>query len=282
MDDLETPAEGQNTHDDMSAAPALPTTTSRPRGVIGAALLILVAVLAIAAISFLFPGSGGRTETESGLQFTDEVVGSGEMVGEGDMVLVHYTGYLEDGTVFDSSLDRGQPLNFVIGSGPVIEGWHEGIAGMQVGGKRTLIIPPDLAYGEAGAGSGVIPPNATLRFEVELVGTVELDVEDVVVGDGPEVVPGSTVTLDFTVLFEDGTVMDSSATAGPLEFIAGVGQMIPGVDQGVLGMQVGGQRIITVPPEFAFGAQGVPDGQGGFLIPPDAVLIFEVALTNLQ
>jgi peptidylprolyl isomerase len=148
---------------------------------------------------------------------------------------------------------------------------------MQVGGKRVLVIPPELAYGEAGAGGGLIPPNATLKFEVELLGTVELETEDVVVGEGPEVVAGNTVTLEFVVLFEDGTELDSSANAGPLQFAVGVGQMIPGVDVGVMGMRVGGQRIITIPPEFAFGPQGVEG-----VIPPNTVLIFEVELVDVQ
>jgi hypothetical protein len=106
MDDHKTPAEGQNTDQDKSAPPVLPTTSPRTRGVIGAGILIIVAILAVAAVSYVFPGSGGRTETVSGLQYTDEVVGTGDPVGEGDMVLVHYTGYLEDGTEFDSVYDR--------------------------------------------------------------------------------------------------------------------------------------------------------------------------------
>jgi FKBP-type peptidyl-prolyl cis-trans isomerase len=84
-------------------------------------------------------------------------------------VRVHYTGWLTDGTKFDSSLDRGQPFRFVLGEGQVVQGWDEGVEGMRVGGRRKLTIPPNLGYGEAGAG-GVIPPNATLIFEIELVG----------------------------------------------------------------------------------------------------------------
>ena len=90
------------------------------------------------------------------------------MASQGDTAVVHYTGWLMDGTKFDSSLDRGQPLDFVIGQGRVIKGWEEGVGTMNVGGKRELIIPPDLAYGTRGAG-GVIPPDATLKFEVELL-----------------------------------------------------------------------------------------------------------------
>ena len=108
------------------------------------------------------------TTTDSGLQYRDLVVGTGTAASPGATAVVHYTGWLMDGTKFDSSLDRGQPLDFVIGQGRVIKGWEEGVGTMNVGGKRELIIPPDLAYGERGAG-GVIPPGATLKFEVELL-----------------------------------------------------------------------------------------------------------------
>ena len=87
----------------------------------------------------------------------------------GQQVLVHYTGWLEDGTMFDSSLTRGQPFDFTIGLGQVIPGWDEGVSTMKIGGKRQLVIPADLGYGEQGAG-GSIPPGATLIFEVELLG----------------------------------------------------------------------------------------------------------------
>ena len=105
---------------------------------------------------------------ESGLRYLDHIVGTGEAAVAGKEVVVHYSGYLADGTKFDSSHDRGTPFVFVLDQGRVIKGWDEGVAGMQKGGKRTLIIPPDLGYGERGAG-GVIPPNATLMFEVELL-----------------------------------------------------------------------------------------------------------------
>ena len=111
--------------------------------------------------------------TPSGLQYEDTTVGAGEVAAAGQDVIVHYTGWLFNdgvqGAKFDSSKDRGDPFVFGLGAGMVIQGWDEGVAGMRVGGARTLIIPPELGYGARGAG-GVIPPNATLKFEVELLG----------------------------------------------------------------------------------------------------------------
>jgi len=104
-----------------------------------------------------------------GLKVQDIVVGTGAEAKDGMKVSVHYTGWLTDGTKFDSSLDRGQPFPFTLGTGAVIKGWDQGVKGMRVGGKRRLTIPPDLAYGERGY-PPVIPPNAPLVFEVELLG----------------------------------------------------------------------------------------------------------------
>ena len=114
------------------------------------------------------------TTTASGLQYEDTVVGDGDEARHGHNVTVHYTGWLyedgEQGAKFDSSKDRDEPFIFPLGAGMVIRGWDEGVQGMKVGGRRTLIIPAELGYGARGAG-GVIPPGATLMFEVELLGT---------------------------------------------------------------------------------------------------------------
>ena len=108
------------------------------------------------------------TETLSGLRYQDLLVGSGNEATAGNVVRVHYTGWLEGGTKFDSSVDRGEPFSFVLGAQEVIAGWDEGVAGMRVGGKRKLVVPADLGYGRSGY-PPVIPANATLVFEVELL-----------------------------------------------------------------------------------------------------------------
>ncbi|MGD9783706.1 MAG: FKBP-type peptidyl-prolyl cis-trans isomerase [Hyphomicrobiaceae bacterium] len=136
--------------------------------------------LAIAALSgatlthtSIAQAAGKTMTTASGLKIEDTKEGSGPSPKTGDTCVMHYTGWLYEkgakGAKFDSSVDRGQPFKFTIGVGQVIGGWDEGVATMKVGGKRTLIIPPDLGYGARGAGR-VIPPNATLIFDVELLG----------------------------------------------------------------------------------------------------------------
>lgn len=117
-----------------------------------------------------YPNVAGDTiTTASGLKYIEMVVGTGATPAAGQMVEAHYTGWLTDGKKFDSSRDRGQTFGFPLGQGRVIKGWDEGIGTMKIGGRRLLIIPPGLGYGERGAG-GVIPPNATLVFDVELLG----------------------------------------------------------------------------------------------------------------
>jgi len=116
---------------------------------------------------------GGKSKvvkTPSGLQYEDLKVGTGAEAKAGQNVQVHYTGWLTNGTKFDSSVDRGDPFVFRLGAGMVIKGWDEGVAGMKIGGKRKLTIPAELGYGARGTPGGPIPPNATLVFEVELLG----------------------------------------------------------------------------------------------------------------
>jgi FKBP-type peptidyl-prolyl cis-trans isomerase len=135
-----------------------------------------IGLLLLAGLAFVQgrPAAGsdkkeGKVQTtKSGLKYEDLKEGTGPEAKKGDIVQVHYTGWLKDGKKFDSSLDRGTPFTFKLGAGMVIKGWDEGVAGMKAGGKRKLIIPPNLAYGDRGAGN-VIPPNAELTFEVELL-----------------------------------------------------------------------------------------------------------------
>jgi len=143
----------------------------------------LFASFLVLACSALFAQGGGRPDTSaptkvtgapkktaSGVSYWDIKVGTGAVATKGQTVTVHYTGWLTNGKKFDSSVDRGEPFEFRLGAGEVIKGWDEGVAGMKVGGKRQLKIPPELGYGPQGTPGGPIPPNATLIFDVELLG----------------------------------------------------------------------------------------------------------------
>ncbi|MCC6455163.1 MAG: FKBP-type peptidyl-prolyl cis-trans isomerase [Caldilineaceae bacterium] len=235
--------------------------------------------------------------TASGLQYTELRAGSGPKPQPGEIVSVHYTGTLEDGTVFDSSRERGEPISFPLGGGYVIPGWDEGIALMNQGGHSTLVIPPDLAYGAEGFGD-VIPANATLTFDVELVDiapgspaaptavdeasytTTEQGIKyvDLVAGDGPAVANGQLVVAHYTGWLEDGTKFDSSLDRGePFTFNLGMGQVIAGWDLGMRGMKVGATRQLVIPPQLGYGERGA-----GGVIPPNATLIFEIELLEVQ
>jgi peptidylprolyl isomerase len=148
--------------------------TRRAGALSALALIVAPGVLADAAFTAaMAQGAGKPVTTPSGLQIIDSKVGTGASPKAGQTCVMHYTGWLYEngakGMKFDSSVDRGEPFEFPIGRGQVIAGWDEGVATMKVGGKRTLIIPAALGYGARGAG-GVIPPNATLIFDVELLG----------------------------------------------------------------------------------------------------------------
>jgi len=142
-------------------------STRQPSGTV---ILIVTLIVVVAAVGYYFYLSRNRgTTTPTGLQIMDERVGTGESPKPGQSVTVHYTGRLDNGIVFDSSVERNEPFTFQIGKGVVIKGWDEGVMTMKVGGKRRLTIPPQLGYGIQGS-PPAIPPNATLIFDVELLG----------------------------------------------------------------------------------------------------------------
>jgi peptidylprolyl isomerase len=263
-------------------------------------ILILIIIATIVSINLFSVPKGEEmnyTKMDSGLEYVITEKGSGELATAGSRIKVHYTGSLEDGTKFDSSLDRGEPFTFELGAGMVIKGWDEGFTLLHVGDKAVLKIPPHLGYGERGAG-GAIPPNATLIFEVELLeimpiikleefdikgkvsSKTESGLEYILVeeGSGIKAAAGNTVSVHYTGYLEDGTMFDSSVKRGqPFNFILGMGRVIKGWDEGIALMKIGDKVRLIIPADLGYGERGA-----GGVIPPNATLVFDVELLEVK
>ena len=233
--------------------------------------------------------------TNSGLKYKIYHQGSGVQAEPGDIVKVHYVGKLDNDSVFDSSRERGEPLNFKLGVGQVIKGWEEGIAYMREGDKAKFIIPPGLAYGENSP--GIIPPNSTLTFDVELLSVVKPTKPFNVAGKDTTTYPSGlkmiklnsvptgtqakeekTVTVHYTGFLPDGKVFDSSVDRGePITFPLGTGKVIKGWDEGISYLKVGEKARLIIPPHLGYGAAGYPP-----VIPENATLIFDVELMGVS
>ena len=239
---------------------------------------------------------GPITITDSGLRVTEIRAGDGRTPDPGDLVTMNILAMLEDGTVFADTVTDGAPITATLTDTDLFPGWLEGVLLMKEGGKVRLTIPPELAFGSEGGG-GVIPPDATILMDVELLTAVAppkptavdagdltetdsgLQYFDIEEGDGDIPVAGQDVVVEYAAWLQDGEeYIASSATLGePLTFTLGsdVG-VFPGWDEGVSTMKPGGKRYLVIPPELALGEQG------GGRIPPNATLIMEVELVEVK
>lgn len=238
------------------------------------------------------------TTTSSGLRYIIyKHKGGSVRPKNGDKVSVHYRGKLEDGTEFDNSFKRGEPLEFQLGMGRVIKGWDEGIALLAEGDSALLIIPPSLGYGNREIGS--IPANATLYFEVELVKIKEpvfaneynwqnkpehttpsgLKYYIVKEGTGMAAYTGANVKVHYTGYLLDGKIFDSSVLREePIEFQVGTGMVIKGWDEGILLMHKGAKYRFIIPANLAYGDQEA----GGGIIPANSILTFDCELVEVK
>lgn len=237
----------------------------------------------------------GALTTESGLQYVEKVAGDGPAPQEGDIITLHFTGTLPDGTVFGDSYSSNQPVTVIYGREQLLPGWEEGLGLMKEGGQAQLIVPPELGFGSEPVGA--IPPNSQLILDVELLSvsappepaTVDeddltttasgLQYFDIVEGDGPTPEQGGNVSTDFAIWVQedDGDrFVVSSADNGPIPFTIGALDVVfPGWDEGVSTMKEGGKRLLIIPSDLALGSQGGGD------IPPDSTLVMEVELLEV-
>ncbi len=259
--------------------------------------ILLIALLSFNLITFkIMSQTKDYKTTSSGLQYIIHEKGKGEKPKPGEKVTVHYEGRLMNDTIFDSSYKRNEPFTFALGQGQVIKGWDEGIALLNEGDSATLIIPPDLGYGQQNMGT--IPPNSTLKFTVKLVKIqAEVKVEPyntagkdtiktpsglkcVLVSEknknGNKPQKGSNVIVHYTGYFEDGKIFDSSVKRGePIKFQLGKGMVIKGWDEGLSLLKAGDKARLLIPYQLAYGEAGRSP-----VIPAKANLIFDVELVD--
>jgi peptidylprolyl isomerase len=242
---------------------------------------------------YLLPGA---TTTATGLQFLEEKPGSGERPEPGEIVTMHYSVSLLDGTELASTYANNEPVSTVWGENRLLPGWEEGLGMLKPGGKAKLVLPAELAFGEQGYGA--IPPNSQILMEVELI-SVEpapmptqvdagqltetpsgLQYYDINPGQGEEATPNSTVSTNFTMWVKTDagySYIEQSEAGSPLSFVLGRGDIVfPGWDEGATGMQVGGKRLLVIPPELALGPQE------NSVIPANSTLVMEIELTDVM
>jgi peptidylprolyl isomerase len=276
----------------------------------------IVVAAAFAAALTACGGGSNKTPTtvvivQPAYKVTDTVVGTGTVAATGDLVTINLVGYLYDaskadfkGAKVESSVDTGKPAApFTLGVGNVVTGWDQTITGMKIGGKRTAILPANLAFGPNartevkvnGITYAAIPANTPLVYDFELVDVTKgiipvvvpppttLTSVDVVVGSGTAAASGKTLTVNYTLYLYDGSkpnlrgnLIDTTVGKTPFEFPLGVGKVIAGWDQGLVGMLAGGTRTLTIPPSLGYGSVA----QGN--IPANSTLIFDVQLVTVK
>jgi peptidylprolyl isomerase len=291
------------------------TNTNIPSKVIMKSMFQIIAAVACAAV-LAACGGGSKTPAvvvvpQPAYKLTETVVGTGTTAETGDLVVINFVGYLYDSTKADgkgakveSSVDTGKTAApFTIGVGAVVPGWDQSILGMKVGGKRTAILPANLAYGAVAhtalpAVGNItyqpIPANTPLVYDFELVDVTKavipvvvpppttLKIVDTLVGSGAAAAAGKTVNVNYSLYVYDGTRADfrgplvESTSGTPLDFVLSNDKVIPGWVQGIPGMLVGGKRTLTIPPSLAYGSTATPK------IPANSTLIFDIELVAVK
>ena len=272
---------------------------------------IFIVLILSAAVFFSCSDESKVITLESGLRILDDSLGTGKEVKPNDLVTIHFEGWtvMDTSNLFGNwsadqqrsvnlignSKVRNQPVKFVLGTGSFIKGSDEGLIGMKVGGRRTVIVPSKLAYGEKGIGP--IPPNTDLKLVVEVLDTRDkINVEMWKVdpasfkttssglkyaiikdGDGTFADSGNVVTVHYSGYLEDGTKFDSSVERDePFSFLLGMGQVIPGWDEGIKLMRIGSRFRFMIPPYLAYGEVDLEK------IPSNSTLVFDIELLDIQ